>query len=469
MLIAEIERMLSPRIIHFTRNQVFWDCSTFSASETFPYGLPPALDDSASTDRHWRGRLQESSSLAHSPLSGPNNDSLEGFWKSSVLRYTNSNLTHQADKSLAIWSIARLVRDASGDDYGAGMWSRALEEQLGWRVVNTETSLRSMELQYLQPSWSWMSVQGAVLVGEREARERVYRVKGHNGRAICFATERRKRPTIEREDSESLEQDLKIKMELWLRTMEHLKKSQRYGELKRDESSGMNPGRWPLSVIPIDDMEPRLVSKSIAIRAPVKLGSLITNTETRTYNNEIKSTRTYSLEIKIGTRRTALEAFPDEVGIHYYDPTHPVHFLILVSTAHELSANYFLDQDEEDSANTLGMSMQTTYSGTGILLIPLEEYIHHGEFHSKVKEAEERIAKFQVEHPERDSYDAWEGQKLEGDMRRLIAFIEELEGSRGTASEDRHYRRTGSFQFRDMDEKTYREIIEGQQIDLWLD
>ena len=233
--------MLSPRIIHFTRNQVFWDCSTFSASETLSSGLPAALDNSASTDRHWRGRLQESSSLAHSPLSGPNNDSLEGFWKSSVLRYTSSNLTHQIDKSLAIWSIARLVRDASGDDYGAGMWSTALEEQLGWRVVDTETSLRSMELQYLQPSWSWMSVQGAVLVGEREARERFYRVRGHNGESICFATEGRKRPMVEKEGSESFEQDLKNKMELWLRTIEQLKKSLRYDNLKRDNCSRVNP------------------------------------------------------------------------------------------------------------------------------------------------------------------------------------------------------------------------------------
>jgi hypothetical protein len=461
--------MLSPRIIHFTRDQVFWDCSTFSASETLPNGLPPALDDSASTDRHWRGRLQESSSLAHSPLSGPNNDSLEGFWKSSVLRYTNSNLTHQIDKSLAIWSIARLVRDASGDDYGAGMWSTALEEQLGWRVVDTETSLRSMELQYLQPSWSWMSVQGAVLVGEREARERVYRVRGHNGEAICFATEGRKRPTIDRDGSESFEQDLKNKMELWLRTIEQLKRSQRYGDLKRDDYTRVNPGQWPPSIIPMDDMEPRLVSNSIAIRAPVKLGSLIKNTETRTYRHEIKSIGTYSLEFEISTGRTSLEAFPDEGGVHSFSPIHPVHFLILVSTAHDLSAISPLSQDEKDSINTLDMTMQTTYSGTGILLIPVEEYVRRGAFHSRVKEAEERITEFRVNHPEPNSYEAWEWQRLEGEMKSLLAFIGQLEGFRGTVAEGHHYRRTGFFQFRDMDEKTYREMIEGQQTDLWLD
>lgn len=34
------ERMLSSRIIHFTQSQVFWDCSTMSACEKLPEGIP---------------------------------------------------------------------------------------------------------------------------------------------------------------------------------------------------------------------------------------------------------------------------------------------------------------------------------------------------------------------------------------------------------------------------------------------
>ena len=142
-------------------------------------------------------------------------------------------------------------------------------------------------------------------------------------------------------------------------------------------------------------MEPRLVSNSIAIRAPVKLGSLITNTETRTYSHAIKSTRTYNLQFEIRTGRTALEAFPDEVGVHSSGPTHPVHLLILVSTAHELSAISPLSQERKDSINTLGMTTQTTYSGTGILLIPVEEYVRCGAFHSRIKKQRKELPNFE--------------------------------------------------------------------------
>lgn len=38
------ERMLSPRIIHCCSNQLYWECHELRASESFPLGLPHALD-----------------------------------------------------------------------------------------------------------------------------------------------------------------------------------------------------------------------------------------------------------------------------------------------------------------------------------------------------------------------------------------------------------------------------------------
>lgn len=114
--------MLSPRILHFAHDQIFWDCGTISACEILPSGLPIKLDYVASTDRHWRGRLQESSSLAHAPLSGVNTDSLGGFWSSSVLNYTQCELTSQDDKSRDMMgepfvSISRAIQNRPLKDY----------------------------------------------------------------------------------------------------------------------------------------------------------------------------------------------------------------------------------------------------------------------------------------------------------------------------------------------------------------
>lgn len=36
--------MLSPRVLHFGRQQIFWECHEMEAYEAFPSGLPRAPD-----------------------------------------------------------------------------------------------------------------------------------------------------------------------------------------------------------------------------------------------------------------------------------------------------------------------------------------------------------------------------------------------------------------------------------------
>ncbi|CAN9115240.1 unnamed protein product [Alternaria alternata] len=180
------ERMLSPRIIHFTRSQVFWDCSTVSACETLPDGLPFPLSAIATTDRRWRGRLQrKNSEQDRSNLAVE--DSLEKFWKSAVLNYTSCDLTNQADKTFAIWSVAKLVRDNLPDQYGCGLWSVALHEQLAWQVKVAKHGARMDVLQSGFPSWSWASVNAPILVQDRIVAKRCYTVKNHKGAALSFS------------------------------------------------------------------------------------------------------------------------------------------------------------------------------------------------------------------------------------------------------------------------------------------
>jgi len=177
--------MLSPRLLHFTQNQIFWDCCTTSACETLPTGLPLPLDRLAATDRHWRGRLSFTKDGTSKTLSGPiDNESSDGFWLSAVQYYTSCNLTNQGDKSVAIWSVAKILRDIFQESYAVGMWSNNLEEQLAWRVKNVKKSERPWDLSSL-PSWSWTSVKGSILPQHRITR-RTYRVKDPKGDAIAF-------------------------------------------------------------------------------------------------------------------------------------------------------------------------------------------------------------------------------------------------------------------------------------------
>jgi hypothetical protein len=180
--------MLSPRIIHFTNSQVFWDCSTISACETLPDGLPFALSAHATTDRRWRGRLQRTNS-GQKMTSITAEDSLESFWKRAVLNYTSCELTKQSDKMFAIWSVAKLVRDHLHhlmDEYGGGLWKNALHEQLAWQAKVMKQEARMDILQLKFPSWSWASVNAPIQVQDRLVERRCYTIKNHQEAAIGF-------------------------------------------------------------------------------------------------------------------------------------------------------------------------------------------------------------------------------------------------------------------------------------------
>lgn len=199
--------MLSPRIIHFTRSQVFWDCSTISACETLPDGLPFAISARATTDRRWRSRLQRKDSNQVATSKVTVEDSLETFWKTAVLNYTACDLTNQTDKMRAIWSVAKLVRDSlDSDQYGCGLWSKALHEQLAWQVKAVKPGARMDVLQSVFPSWSWASVNAPIEVQDRVV-ERCYTITNHDGERVSFsdfkgnALELDKQPEFEASDS----------------------------------------------------------------------------------------------------------------------------------------------------------------------------------------------------------------------------------------------------------------------------
>ncbi|KAF2204607.1 HET-domain-containing protein [Delitschia confertaspora ATCC 74209] len=162
------ERMLAPRILHFADAQIFWDCPSLSACEALPAGLPVPMDSAAGPERHWRGKLQEPETLGNVALAGPNDhDSLGHFWKTAVRKYTSCDLTRGSDKTIAMWGIAKLLRDGLMQEYGYGLWEKNLEKHLAWRVVECTLEERPSEsknefIARKIPSWSWASMDGTI-------------------------------------------------------------------------------------------------------------------------------------------------------------------------------------------------------------------------------------------------------------------------------------------------------------------
>ncbi|KAJ4363400.1 hypothetical protein N0V83_009693 [Neocucurbitaria cava] len=204
-----IIRMLAPRILHFSKHQLFWDCAEKSACETLPAGLPQPLDRGSAIDRHWRGRLQEAGTNQAILVSAVNDDSPEDFWRLAVENYTSLDLKFQTDKRRAIWGIAKLLRDSLDEEYVAGMWESGLEEQLAWRVSDCAIAERPKELAST-PSWSWTSVKGRILTeGRSQQYDRVYQVTDHSGQPLSFNIEDRNiRPALPREPSDTFQEEL---------------------------------------------------------------------------------------------------------------------------------------------------------------------------------------------------------------------------------------------------------------------
>jgi hypothetical protein len=202
-LTAITERMLAPRLLHFSATQVLWDCPTLSACEVLYEGIPQPLDTVPAMERHWRERLlktrEDSSKSSFSKArSGSADDSLEDFWARSVLNYTRCSLRyHDQDRLLAIWGVAKLVRDGlreeeqaqredpafMEEEYAAGLWRKNLHNQLSWRVVNPGEASRPENLKR-HPSWSWASTIAEIELQPELAGESWFRVRDHQGRDI---------------------------------------------------------------------------------------------------------------------------------------------------------------------------------------------------------------------------------------------------------------------------------------------
>lgn len=173
---------MSPRILHFPKQQIFWDCATVSACETFRRGLPKPLD-TGNNDRYWRWKLQDASDL-NVFLPTIIDQSLEQFWRNAIRTYSNCRLTKYSDKLVAIWGIVRFLIGALKERYAVGLWERNLEEQLAWYVVDCTASRPVAELN--APSWSWATINGEVVLPDRFAAVRDYHVLDHDGQEISF-------------------------------------------------------------------------------------------------------------------------------------------------------------------------------------------------------------------------------------------------------------------------------------------
>jgi hypothetical protein len=168
------ERHLSPRIMHFSRTQLFWECHSVTACENYPSGLPqwalPDWFDSPSVlkQKLYQLKLQKADMSLEGleirrdiPISDtkPLPDHVLYYsWAVFRIHYSQCEMTKEEDKLVAIRGIAQQFGQALNDHLVAGLWYNRLLEELCWFKKSSINEPPPRKLKkWRAPTWSWAS------------------------------------------------------------------------------------------------------------------------------------------------------------------------------------------------------------------------------------------------------------------------------------------------------------------------
>jgi hypothetical protein len=162
------ERLLSPRILHFCHNEIFWECREHAACESYSEGL-------WSVHKLWPFTFVKSWETENGTMFEPGSEDSDvpwlHFWYRVVVEsYSRMDLSVPSDKLIALSGIANYVMPRVCSRYVAGMWRERLEISLLWSVSHYYcTSTRPVL--YRAPSWSWASIDGEIFCVNHDVQD----------------------------------------------------------------------------------------------------------------------------------------------------------------------------------------------------------------------------------------------------------------------------------------------------------
>lgn len=181
------ERLLAPRVLHFCRGRIAWECAGFDEIEGHYPNIPnyQLIGDEIYEGIPIKGlRPEHGQKLRKNRLRGEDDDntdevspvvhSLE-LWARIVEMYSRTDLTQKRDKLIALsgiaHSMAAIIEKSGKVKYVAGLWhaEEQLVSQLLWHVEpvcrgDTESGGGTLEYpsrrpkEYRAPSFSWASI-----------------------------------------------------------------------------------------------------------------------------------------------------------------------------------------------------------------------------------------------------------------------------------------------------------------------
>ncbi|RBA21219.1 hypothetical protein FPRO05_07533 [Fusarium proliferatum] len=136
------ERFLAPRILHFTKSQMYWECLETTVCEADPNWELQTLAKDFSLHRQPIHTVYKAAGqqIMKTVSKGQRYEAMDRktyhtLWGNLVSIYANCALTKESDRLIAMSGIAN---EANKDTYLAGLWKEAIHSDLTWRTNASE-------------------------------------------------------------------------------------------------------------------------------------------------------------------------------------------------------------------------------------------------------------------------------------------------------------------------------------------
>jgi hypothetical protein len=145
------ERILSPRMVHFADEELYWECTATVTCECAGYKPRRSRGFHKSGNSKWLTNDPPAASTTRQAWYGLRDD-----WYRIIEEYSQLRLTFQTDVFPALQGIAKRMQATRNCSYYAGIWEDSIAESLLWHYSILYQS-RPQPSTYRAPTWSWAS------------------------------------------------------------------------------------------------------------------------------------------------------------------------------------------------------------------------------------------------------------------------------------------------------------------------
>ncbi|TGO43295.1 hypothetical protein BHYA_0002g01000 [Botrytis hyacinthi] len=173
---AFMERVLAPRVLHFTKRQLIWECASgwkFEAANVEDKQYGSGMIRGTYQKNLMQPYIQEYLSREARSISQPstqeNNDTQTSnlskyaqrleVWYQIIDTISSTTFPSQRDKSTALSLITKIMDNGTFGTNLSGIFTRNIAYGLAWGRVN---ALLTPNRDARAPSWSWESVHGSI-------------------------------------------------------------------------------------------------------------------------------------------------------------------------------------------------------------------------------------------------------------------------------------------------------------------